>query len=254
MQIEIAYTQHSGKLHRSQQDAIWTGCRSYQEADLTVGHALINADNIFIAVADGVSVSPSPELASRFVIDALGNDYQQSQTASPRMIRRAHGQLCDKYAKGRTFGASTTVACAQITETGCLVLNVGDSRGYLLRHNGDWMQLSRDHTILERMIAEGEADADEKYSQIYNALEHCLIADDEETEFPVHSKEVKFLQGDTLLLCTDGVHDTLGAQRLQSLFAPIMPTRNQAAILRNEVLRLGAPDNFSLILARRLAG
>ena len=56
-----------------------------------------------------------------------------------------------------------------------------------------------------------------------------------------------FLPGDALLLCTDGVHDTLDSASLQQLIVPGTSALAQAQILRKAVIRAGAPDNFSLI-------
>jgi len=55
------------------------------------------------------------------------------------------------------------------------------------------------------------------------------------------------LPGDALLLCTDGVHDTLDSASLQQLIVPGTSALAQAQILRKAVIRAGAPDNFSLI-------
>ena len=62
-----------------------------------------------------------------------------------------------------------------------------------------------------------------------------------------------FLPGDTLLLCSYGVHDTLREWKLESLFDPHRPVEDQVAVIRAAVLAAGAPGNFSLILARRSA-
>ena len=70
-------------------------------------------------------------------------------------VRRVHGLLCDRYAWGRTFGTSTTLAAAQILEGRCIVLNVGDSRAYRITFDGCWQRLSRDHTVLAELLEQG---------------------------------------------------------------------------------------------------
>ena len=79
---------------------------------------------------------------------------------------------------------------------------------------------------------------------------NTVIADDEETEFSVHRQVVPFEIGDTLLLCSDGVHQTLGQKVLEQLFDPRHSTQIQVDIFRTAVLKAGAPDNFSLILVK----
>lgn len=250
MQIELAYTQHCGKWHRSQQDALWDGHVCHQTTDLPVsGYTLKNPD-VLLAVADGVSVSPSPHLASRFVLESLAQGHAISASLDAALVRRVHGQLCDRYARGRTFGSSTTLMAAHVNGTHCVVVNVGDSRAYHVDGEGRWQQLSRDHTVLERLISEGKAERGTQYAKLYDALEYCLIADDTETEFRIHRSETNCMPDDTLVLCTDGVHDCLGQATLERLLVPQRPVKEQVEMWRHAILAAGAPDNFSLIATR----
>lgn len=256
MNIQIAYTQHSGKQHHSQQDALWNGSTCFQLANLPPTGHIVQIDDVFLALADGVSVSPSPQLASRFVLEELalevlsGHPGPLAPRIDARMVRHVHCRLCDRYAKGRTIGSATTLVAGQIQGNQIIVLNVGDSRAYRIVANGDWQRLSHDHTVIEGLIADGKAERNRDYARLYDALEHCLIADDEEDSFPVHRVESPFLPGDTLLLCTDGVHDALGEAPLQHLFDLHRTPQAQVEIWRNAVMSAGAPDNFSMIVAR----
>lgn len=247
--IEIAFTQHSGKQHRAQQDAMWNGEHCLQDANLPTASLTLKDDRFLVAIADGVAVSPSPHLASRFVIEALAGTGMDA-LLSARRVRDIQGQLCDRYAKGRTFGSSTTLVAVHSINGSCQVINAGDSRSYLISAEGKWRQTSHDHTILNDMIASGEAEAGKEYARMYNGLAHCLIADDEEDQFAIHCSQHTFTQGDSLLLCSDGLHDTLGDARIQQLYCPDLPPNKQVEIWRRAVLATGAPDNFSIILAR----
>ena len=89
--------------------------------------------------------------------------------------------MCDVLAKGKTFGSATTFAS----------VSVGDSRVYRISAEGVWEQISRDHTLLNTLIDQGEADSETEYASIYGMLDGCLVADDEETDFPVCCAEAK---------------------------------------------------------------
>ena len=250
--LEIAYTQHSGRQRSMQQDALWNGQALCQSKDQPTTVIRRREESSLFAVADGVSVSPMPQLASCFVIETLAamlNDSPQS-VLDVRQIRRVHGLLCDRFAHGRTFGSSTTLVATQIAGNQCVTVNTGDSRAYRILADGNWQTLSRDHTVIESLRQQGLASCDQEYAHIYDALDSCLIADDEETEFSVHLHASSFEVGDTLLLCSDGVHQTLGQKALEKLFDPRHSARAQAEIFRTAVLRAGAPDNFSLILVK----
>ena len=247
--IEIAYSQHSGKLNRSQQDALWNGIACIQSVNSATASYTTEGDRLLTAVADGVAISPFPHLASRFVIEALaelGNDVE----LSVKQVREIQGKLCDRYAKGKTLGSSTTLVAATCCNAICHIVNVGDSRAYMITASGNWTQLSHDHTILNDLIETGEADPEIEYAQMYGGLAHCLIADNEEDVFSAHHSSAPFLAGASLLLCSDGLHDTLGDTALRQLYSPDNSPQEQVAVWRKAVLQAGAPDNFSIILAR----
>ena len=67
----------------------------------------------------------------------------------------------------------------------------------------------------------------------------------------MHRAEAPFLPGDRLLLCSDGVHDTLGDARLMKLADPGLTVLQQVEIWRKAVLLAGAADNFSMLLVQR---
>ena len=247
--IEVAYSQHSGKLNRSQQDTLWNGVACIQSSNAATASYTTEEDRLLIAVADGVATSPFPHLASRFVIEALA-EFGNDVALSVKYVREIQGKLCDRYAKGKTLGSSTTLVAATCCHSICHIVNVGDSRAYMITASGNWTQLSHDHTILNDFIETGEADPKIEYAQMYGGLAHCLIADNEEDVFSAHHSSAPFLAGASLLLCSDGLHDTLGDTALRQLYSPDNSPQEQVAVWRKAVLQAGAPDNFSIILAR----
>jgi len=255
MVVDIAYTQNLGR-NPDQQDALWNSREILQQRDVPVNllsFATSNDGRLVVAVADGVANSPLPQKASKFVLEALAEEIDGGAFFDTRTIRRIHGRLCDVLAKGKSFGSSTTIAAVAYQADCCTVISVGDSRVYRIAADGTWRQLTRDHTILNAMIERGEADPETEYASFYNMLDSCLTADDEETEFRIHHEKAPFLEGDSILLCTDGVHDTLGDAKMQTLTDPGLAPCAQVEVWRKAVLAAGAPDNFSMILLRRPA-
>lgn len=256
MPVEIAFTQHHGKNleYPEQQDTLFNGARVFQRPDLKPGHYTadfpVDPGCLVVAVADGVGSSPKAERASHRVLKALATEVAKGAALDQRLVRRLHGQLCDALAKGKTFGSATTLAAAALRADRCTVINVGDSRVYWISANNAWRQLSHDHTLINSMIDRGEADADTQYASFYYSLDSCLVADDEETEFAIHRIEAPWSTGDSLLLCTDGVHDVLKDAGLQRLNNPQRTPLEQVTLWRQAVLKVGAPDNLSMVLAR----
>lgn len=248
--LHIASTQHRGYKQTDQQDAYFDGIRCVQTANAPIfKHEVVDMPYSF-AVADGVSVSPFPSLASITVVK-LFSEMVQHSTFNARLFRIIQDKLCQQLAKNNAFGASTTLVAAQITSGQISVLNTGDSRAYYWNALGERRQLSFDHTIINHLIERGEANPNVEYADIYRGLEHCLIADFEEFEFSVHQTNQKFEVGDSLLLCTDGVHDVLGEQRLQALFNLNNSVGDQVEVWKNAILKLRPMDNFSMIFVRK---
>ncbi len=252
MILDIAYTQHQGSDWRYpvQQDALWNSVEVIQSRNLHPAGLQTHADVVSLAVADGLGGSPLAERASRTVLEELAAAIQGGASFDGGLVRRIHGRLCDRLAFGESIGSATTLAAVQIQGEQCAVMNVGDSRVYRLVSNGEWQQLSRDHTVLNGMIARGEAEEGEEYANVYNTLDSCLAADSEQTDFDIHHCVAPFFSGDALLVCTDGVHDTLDSAALQQLVVRGTSALEQVQILRKAVIRAGAPDNFSLIFCQ----
>ena len=244
----VTTTQHRGKQQREQQDALFDGTRTVQSLNHPVSCNTHHASELFIAVADGVSVSPHPDLASRYWMDMLAQA-QHSHSFDARLLRQIHSQMCKKMARGNTYGSSTTLVAASIKNNLCTILNVGDSRAYHINTKGDWQQLSHDHTVLNEFIASGQAQSDEDYADIYSGLAHCLVADEDAFDFAIARAEKSLAVGECILLCSDGVHDVLSAEFLQQSFKKY-PLKECVTHWRKQILRMGAPDNFSIVLAQ----
>jgi serine/threonine protein phosphatase PrpC len=252
MLLDIAYTQHQGKNWRypQQQDALWNGMEVFQARNLRPAQQRSHASTVTLAVADGVGSSPQAQRASLAVLQALAQAIASGAAFDMGLLRKVHGQLCDQLARGATFGSATTLAAVQIANERCTVMNVGDSRVYRISADGQWQQLSHDHTVLNAMIARGEAEAGVEYAHIYHMLDACLAADNEDTGFDIHRCTATLQPGDALLLCTDGVHDTLDASTLQGLHQAARSPLEQVQTWRRAVLAAGAPDNFSMVFCR----
>ena len=173
------------------------------------------------------------------------------QLLNARHIRTAQELFCDELIrKPSNYGASTTLVAAHIIGRRAAVLNVGDSRAYHRSAMGEVVQISRDHTEINRLRESGAAAADVAYASIYDALSDCLIADPEETDFSIHGESLELHDGDLLILCSDGVHDVIGDTAWRELITQYPTPQTLVQQTRQRVLSAGAPDNFSVIAVR----
>ena len=139
----------------------------------------------------------------------------------------------------------TTVVAAAARPELAVVTNIGDSRAYLISREGI-RQISKDHSLVENMVDHGELTPQQARKHpsrnlITRALgpEAAVQAD----TFPVQWK-----QGDFLLLCSDGLVNTVTDQEI--LFEVIHGGALEECLQRLLALsrQRGAPDNVTAIL------
>lgn len=252
MMLDVRHAMQRGP-HHGQQDCMLFGNKIRQEANEPPTSVGMSPSNVMFAVADGVSSSPLSSLASSYVLEALRKIQQQREAdgvtdlADGRVIRTIHSELCRRMADHpHTRGSATTIALAHIDERQLRVLNVGDSRVWLRRANGEVSMLSKDHTVLQALIERGEASADVEYASFYNALEHVLVADHDADDFAIHSATVDIDVGDEVILCTDGIANALEACDM----AAALRDRNAAGsidALCETIASRGLVDDYSII-------
>lgn len=218
MIINVAYASDIGHLPRKQQDALLVGDRVIQTPALQPTVEDVQAEDCLIAVADGVTLGPAGEIASRALLEILAELWRDSRAKgelralNPRDIRTAQFRLCEPLANhARTRGAATTLVMAHLLDDSAHILHVGDSRAYRITAAGDLCCLTKDHTAARRLIEEGEIpDCDvEQLGSIMRSLDGAIIADYAADDFPVDVSTVRLAVGEGLLICTDGVIDAL---------------------------------------------
>jgi serine/threonine protein phosphatase PrpC len=215
---QVAFASHIGHLPRKQQDALLVRDRVIQAPAVQPTVEDVQADDCLIGVADGVTLGPAGEIASRTLLEILAELWRgvrakaELRPLGARDIRTAQFRFCERLANhARTRGAATTLVMAHLLDDGVHILHVGDSRAYRITAAADLCCLTKDHTAARRLIEEGEIpDCDvEELGSLMRSLDGALIADYAADDFPVDVLTVRLAVGEGLLLCTDGVIDAL---------------------------------------------
>ena len=138
--------------------------------------AVVSSDHL-AAVADGMGGHPGGEVASAVAVALVqaaftGRSLDELQAA----VRAANRAIWDRAgASAELEGMGTTICAAGLTGDGSLaVVNVGDSRAYVLR-NGSLTQLTHDHSVTAELVRRGELSEQEAldhphHGVIYRAL------------------------------------------------------------------------------------
>lgn len=224
-----------------------------------------NQDNVFadarrgiFCVADGMGGGFEGGTASRMVCKAMAKparvrDLRMRVKSVGAALGEANARI-RRYAKdagARVMG--TTFAALLIDEPGserAAACQVGDSRIYRIR-NGVAEPLMRDHTIGGQLSQSAKGDLATRLRSRDNPLAHVLtrsIGVDEKVVAEWRRFDLRL--GDVFLVCSDGVHDVVSDGFLGTLPSEGRSPEAMAEMLRAEVIRLGAPDNYSFVLVR----
>ena len=199
------------------------------------------------AVADGMGGHPGGEVASAVAIALTqaaftGQSIDELQAA----VRAANRAIWDR-ASDELEGMGTTICAAGMTDGGILaVVNVGDSRAYLLR-NGTLTQLTDDHSVTSEAVRRGEMSEEEAREHPHRSVLTRALGVAPEVELDAATHPVD--QGDRLLLCTDGLFNEVADHEMASLMTSTGDIQATADALIELALSAGGRDNISVVLA-----
>ena len=163
-------------------------------------------------------------------------------------FREANRRILDEGRRNsERFGLGSTCTVLLFRRDRFWLAHVGDSRAYLLRA-GELRQLSRDHTLGERWVAEGKMTREEldKGRRPAGLVEYLGKNEQPRADFSRQPRELR--PGDRFLICSDGLSNMLPLAELKALMRAGDPGEAADALVAaaNEH---GGRDNISVIVA-----
>ena len=220
-----------------------------------------------LLVADGMGGAAAGEIASEIAITSLVDlvlrtpdwimrlDEESTREMLARMDQRIGqiaGILRDKVRSDPSLsGMGTTMTFACSLGEDLVVCHIGDSRAYLFR-DGRLHRLTRDHTMAQTLADAGVISPDAVDSHpMHHVLTHVIGAKDEKAQAELGM--LKLIDGDAVLLCTDGLTDMVTDERIGGALANVAGGQSPAdvcASLLEMALEGGGRDNVTVALAR----
>lgn len=214
---------------------------------------------IVAMVADGMGGHNAGEEASRIACTVMSSTIQQQLLISENYVQvlsnaiiEAHAEIQAAAALDNTKrGMGCTLTCALICCNTLYMVHVGDSRLYILNEGG-FTQLSEDQTIVNEMCKKGKITTAEKDNHEMKNILMQALGSDVKLQPQILKHPLPLLNGDKLLLCTDGVYDVLKPTEIEML------VRMNELSFAKECLsaiayQRNASDNFSAILLKCVA-
>lgn len=126
----------------------------------------------------------------------------------------------------------------------CLV-NIGDSRAYLLPENGQLRQLTTDHTVVQLLYEQGSITAEERAT--HARRNELLRAVGVSMRVLADIQSIPLAAGDRVLLCSDGLYNMVSPERLTGILRGTPPEQVPEVCIA-EANAAGGRDNISVIL------
>lgn len=245
---ELAWAQRAGVRHHVCEDSV--GMRTYA---VTPGRLHAHAD-VAIAVCDGVGGGARGDVASHCLARHCTTDLPQallyggggrSSSGLAAWVKLADAQV-QHALRQVTFeeGASTLVAAWFRGDGRGWLHHVGDSRAYLCRRrpasSAGIALLTRDHTYASTLEEPPSgARPDDPSRMVGNGLSRTC------DWRPLHLQA-----GDTLLLCSDGLHKWVCANTMLNALDLPHALETQARDLAQRAWAAGSHDDITVLLAR----
>jgi len=209
----------------------------------------------FYVLADGMGGHQKGEVASAVTIETAYAEYYASVGSPDRenpektiieamvsAIEQANLQVMEA-----TEGGGTTIVAATLYDDHLVIMNIGDSRAYLLR-DGELRLVSRDHSLVSRLlelgkITDNEAANHPRQNVLYQAL-------GQGSDLEVHVYTDKMQLGDTIILCSDGLWGPLGDEAIKEVLGPTVLPRVAVERLVEMANAAGGPDNITTIIIK----
>lgn len=215
---------------------------------------------LVLVVSDGMGGALAGDVASRMAVDSvrdmiLGTGSEEGcdqdtplvdclKSATVYANRAIHHKSQED---SRCAGMGATFTGAAVNGDLLDLVQVGDSRGYLIRK--DQIRLAtKDQSLVQQLVDVGQiSEAEAETHMFRNVILQALGAQGDVT--PVTGR-IRLRKGDMLLLCSDGLSGKLRAEDIQNIVASNPDLVKACDELISEANNRGGEDNITVILAR----
>jgi hypothetical protein len=242
---EITFCQQIGSNKRHNQDALFNGEAVFQYKLKTAEKRLENRPHFIVSMADGISNSNRPEKASKLAMQLLSQMESLSRQTIYDLQSYLSAELAEDY-----FGSATTFVSAEIDQITrkAKILSVGDSRAYLINVQGKWQQITQDHSILSELLADFPDKKEEDFATIYSGVSSCLVADYSEFQDKIFYQEIEMKQGESLLLCSDGLTNGLTDEIREKIWQKYPDDKDRLTVCHRRIEKQSFSDDLSVII------
>src|ERR1044071_6182017 len=274
MFVELNANTHVGRVRSGNED-------NYLVLDLTTQNAWTGTEGdapparmqrfevgprgVVLVVSDGMGGALAGDVASRLAVETVrdmlkgadedGGAEDEDSEDSPLVESLKNATDYANFAIHRKSqedpqcsGMGATLTAAAITHDGVSLLQVGDSRGYVIRR-GQIKLATKDQSLVQQLVDVGQISEQEAQTHMFrNVILQALGA---QPELQPVTGRVRLFRDDLLLLCSDGLSGKLRAEDMLRIVSESDGDLARAcAALVEEANERGGEDNITVVLAR----
>jgi len=237
---DSAFRSDVGRVRSNNEDAVG----AFEPAD----DALRAERGCLYVVADGMGGHAAGEVASNYAVASILRDYYLQPWAGVEAglrsaVASANTAIHEKGSEpGEHQGMGCTVVAAALVGDRAVIINVGDSRAYLLR-DGALRQVSLDHSWIAERVAIGLLTPEEAAAHPGKNVLTRNLGFTPETDPSV--ADIVLQAGDRLLLCSDGLSGPIAEDRIAALLGEGSAEQAVTALIE-AANGAGGPDNIGV--------
>ena len=262
--MKAALMTHRGAVRGENQDAVFvSGIVRTSDMDVPEFCDLDPMSHpILLAVIDGMGGHEGGALAARIVGETLAekadkNDLfgartdidEDEQTLRQLLAEAVRRMKTEALANSLLSEMGAAMSGVLLREQSALAFNCGDCRVYRFS-DGCLERVTRDHSIVQVLFEREEITEEEMRRHPRKNVITSSISAVSGNEFELYVRELPLREGDSFLLCSDGVWEALPSRKLTELLAQDIPLLDAACALFDALLAANCRDNVSFILWR----
>lgn len=239
--IKTAFASSIGRIRKSNQDSV---------------QVFKNKSDVLMAiVCDGMGGHQGGDVASTMAVSHLGHNFGSTdfneRTSAQKWLNVQLGtenetilRTADRFPD--LNGMGTTIVLAIVFSDEALIAHLGDSRAYGYS-DGKFIQLVEDHSLVNELVKMGQITKQQARNHPQkNIITQSLgVSSTIDPEF----KRVNLNDNDIILLCTDGLTNSLSDPQIQQILATKdLSLKARCQKLIDEANRLGGEDNITVCL------
>lgn len=252
-QLSVGCAQSAGKQREHNEDALFTLTTTLTSEQNYTPFGL------FI-VADGMGGHQHGEIASGIAIRSMANYIVRKlytpllsfKPATPdeslQEIMQEGVQDAHRTIIRQVPGGGTTMTALLILGSQLIIAHVGDSRAYWISPNGHLETLTRDHSLVKRLVELGQITTDEAAVHPQRNVLYRALGQGEPFDPDISS--IKTPPAGHLMVCSDGLWNVVPESEIHRIVNSSSNLEKACQTLIKAANEAGGPDNITVILIR----